>query len=64
MKWAVIGIAVAAGLLLFASWVSGRSSNPDTSSSAFIPQLLGLALLGIDVFLLVGWGIARLMFID
>lgn len=65
MKWVVIGIAVVGCLLLGGGWLGGRGAdNSDSQALATLFYLPGLVLLGVDVILLIGWGIVRLLFID
>lgn len=63
MKWLVIGIGILAALAFAGGKFAGAGAdNTDSQALATIFYIPALILTGLDVILLAGWGIYRLLF--
>jgi hypothetical protein len=67
MRWVVIGLFVVGVVFEFLAWLGYRrdareGQSADVAAGNDIPIIIGLCFWGVDVLIVVIWGLIRLMF--
>ena len=60
MIYVVVGLALVGCALLYVAHRATKNQDIDAAAAAFIPAVLGAAVLSIDVLIVVGFGIYKL----